>query len=597
MARDIELLSPAKDKNCAISAINFGADAVYIGAPSFGARKNAANTLEDIEDVVKYAHKFFARVYVTLNTILKDDELDDVQDLLHKLYDIGVDGIIVQDFAIFKMDLPPFLISASTQCDIRDIEKVKFFEKLGLDRVILAREMSLEKIREICKNTDIEIETFIHGALCVSYSGQCYLSYAFGNRSANRGECAQPCRKRYTLFDDCGNVYVKNKHLLSLKDFCAAPYLDELVNAGVISFKIEGRLKDENYVKNVSAFYNILLEKYNRISSGKVFYDFKPDINKTFNREYSTYFLCSGTENIYNFETPKQKGEKAGIVIGVEKDFIKVRATVKINPQDGMSYFYNDDLSGFLVNKVIYKNDVAQIYPNSMPKIKSGMEIFRNFDFEFNKNLANSKTKRRIGVKFFVYNCKIEVLDEDNIKYFVPLNGFEEAQNVEKMKSVFQDQLNKTGNSDFYVQDITFVNSKIPFLKVSQINAIRRELLDKLMEFRLKFYEQERLARKAKRIIPAKFPLKYNDYRLNVHNQKAKEFYAQCNVQCAQPSYETKNIKNAELMRTKHCLRRTLNMCLKSGIKNKKLYLTDEKGKRLKLEFDCKNCEMVIKEY
>ena len=597
MANGLELLAPAKDKNCAISAINFGADAIYIGANAFGARKNAANNLQDIKDVVDYAHKFFARVYVALNTILRDEELDDVQKLLYDLYEIGVDGIIVQDFGIFKLDLPPFLISASTQCDIRDSQKVNFFENIGVDRVILARELSLSQIKDICKSTDVEVETFIHGALCVSYSGQCYLSYALGGRSANRGECAQPCRKKYTLIDENGKVYAKNKHLLSLKDFCAAPCLDDLVKAGVVSFKIEGRLKDENYVKNVVAYYNILLEKYKRISSGKVFCDFESNVAKSFNRGFSTYFLKGRADDIYNFDTPKQIGEKIGVAKIIAKDFFEIKTDVKINAQDGLCYFSNDSLEGFLVNKVEFKNGYLRVFPNSMPKINVGTIIYRNFDFEFDKLLRNSKTKRQIGVEFFVFEDKILVLDGDGCSSKMPLDTKERANNQETMRFAFENQLRETGESDFYVKEIVFKTDNLPFLKISQINTIRRDLLEKLMTKRLEKYDEIRKNRKKKKISCAPFPLKNNDYRLNIHNKKAQEFYKECNVGCSERSFESEKVKNAELMRTKHCLRRAFNMCLKGQKEKEKLFLLDENAKKLRLEFDCKKCEMVIKEF
>ena len=461
MNNPLELLAPAKDKNCAICAINYGADAVYIGAKSFGARKKASNSLDDIKDVVNYAHKFFVRVYVALNTILRDDELSEAQKLLYDLYELGVDGIIVQDFGVFKLDLPPFLISASTQCDIRSVEKVKFFESIGLDRVILARELSLEKINEICKNTSLEVETFIHGALCVCYSGQCYLSYALGGRSANRGECAQPCRKKYSLIDENGKIYAKNKHLLSLKDFCAAPYIDNLANAGVVSFKIEGRLKDENYVKNVVMYYNKLLEKYNRISSGKVFCDFKPNVNKSFNRGFSTYFLSNMPDDICNFDTPKQVGEKIGVAKNISKDFIEIKTDVKINPQDGLCYFLGNNLEGFLINNVKCNKTMLQIFPNVMPKIQVGTVLYRNYDYEFEKLLKNSKTKRQIGVKFFVFENKILAVDEDGCESKFSFDIKEFANNQEKMRSLIENQLKKTGESDFYVMELIFKSDKL----------------------------------------------------------------------------------------------------------------------------------------
>lgn len=294
--KKIELLAPAKDKETAFAAIDCGADAIYIGASDFGARRAVPNSIDDIKEVVDYAHKFYARVHVTINTILTDSELEQAVKLIHKLYEIGVDAIIVQDMGILKLavdgKLPPIQIHASTQCDNRTLEKVKFFENIGVSRVILARELSIEEIKNICSNTNVEIETFIHGALCVSYSGQCYMSYAIGGRSANRGECAQACRKKYTLVDEDGKVIAKDKYLLSLRDFNASRYIEELIDAGVKSFKIEGRLKDINYVKNVVAYYRREIDKYaSKISSGRVEVNFEPNVNKTFNRGYTDYFL------------------------------------------------------------------------------------------------------------------------------------------------------------------------------------------------------------------------------------------------------------------------------------------------------------------
>ena len=294
--RKTELLAPAKNKIAAFAAINSGADAVYIGAPAFGARVAASNSFEDIQEIVNFAHKFNVKVHVTVNTILKDEELPEAVKLIEKLYEIGVDAIIIQDAGLMKLavenKLPPIVLHASTQCNNRSLEKIKFLEEVGFSRAVLARELSLEQIKNICQNTDIEIETFVHGALCVSYSGQCYMSCSIGGRSANRGECAQPCRKKYSLVDDKGNFIARDKHLLSLKDFNASKYLENLVNAGVKSFKIEGRLKDVNYVRNVTAFYRQELDKFSgKTSSGKVFLDFEPDLKKSFNRGFTSYFL------------------------------------------------------------------------------------------------------------------------------------------------------------------------------------------------------------------------------------------------------------------------------------------------------------------
>ena len=590
MVQKVELLAPAKDKKTAITAINSGCDAIYIGASNFGARKKVPNSLEDIKEIVDYAHKFYVKVHVTVNTILTDDEILKAKELIQKLYDIGVDAIIVQDMGIFKLaidnKLPPIALHASTQCDNRDLEKVKFFDDMGVSRVILARELSLEKIKEICANTNAEIETFIHGALCVSYSGQCYFSHYIGGRSANRGECAQACRKKYTLVDERGNIIAKDKYLLSMKDFNASRHLESLIDAGVKSFKIEGRLKDENYVKNVVAYYRQEIDKFApKTSSGRVFLDFEPDVKKSFNRGFTDYFL-DGRKRCFNFESPKSLGEKLGKITKVGKDYFEIgrtdykmaggQAGIKINSQDGL--YFNGN--GCLVNKVEGK----KIYPNKMDGIAVGLEVYRNFDSKFEKQLENSKIKRQIGVKFSFKNGILTVIDEDENSVNFTIDSCEKAKNPEKMKENFITQLKKTGDSDFYVEAIE-ISEEIPFMPISQINEIRRTILEKLMNERLKNYKREL----QKPLKLSKFPKENLDYRANIHNQCAKEFYEKCGCEVCEMSAESGAFPK-ELMRTKHCLKFAFNMC-KSP---KKLFLIDEKGKKYPLMFDCKNCEMVV---
>ena len=590
MVQKVELLAPAKDKKTAITAINSGCDAIYIGASNFGARKKVPNSLEDIKEIVDYAHKFYVKVHVTVNTILTDDEILKAKELIQKLYKIGVDAIIVQDMGIFKLaidnELPPIALHASTQCDNRDLEKVKFFDEIGVSRVILARELSLEKIKEICENTNAEIETFIHGALCVSYSGQCYFSHYIGGRSANRGECAQACRKKYTLVDENGNIIAKDKYLLSMKDFNASRHLESLIDAGVKSFKIEGRLKDENYVKNVVAYYRQEIDKLaSKTSSGRVFLDFEPDVKKSFNRGFTDYFL-DGRKRCFNFESPKSLGEKLGKITKVGKDYFEIgrmdckmtggQAGIKINSQDGL--YFNGN--GCLVNKVEGK----KIYPNKMDGIAVGLEVYRNFDSKFEQQLESSKIKRQIGVKFYFKNGILTVTDEDENYVNFTLDSCEKAKNPEKMKENFITQLKKTGDSDFYVEAIE-ISEEIPFMPISQINEIRRTILEKLMNERLKNYKRE--LQKPLKLF--KFPKENLDYRANIHNKCAKEFYENCGCEVCEMSAESGAFPT-ELMRTKHCLKFAFNMC-KSP---KKLFLIDEKGKKYPLMFDCKNCEMVV---
>ena len=588
--KEVELLAPAKNLETAIAAINSGADAIYIGANNFGARVNASNPLDDIEKLVNYAHKFYVRVHVTINTILNNEELNSAIELVKNLYNIGVDAIIVQDMGLIKASIdgkiPPIQIHASTQCDNRTLEKVKFFNDIGVSRVILARELSLEQISKICKNVDCEIETFVHGALCVSYSGQCYMSYANGGRSANRGECAQPCRRKYSLIDEDRKYYAKDKYLLSLKDFNVSKSIEKLIDAGVKSFKIEGRLKDKNYVKNVTSYYNELINKYaSRTSSGKVFLDFEPNVQKTFNRGYTDYFLNGRTE-CYNFLSPKSIGICVGVVKFVGKDYFETDAV--LNPQDGICYFKEDKSFGFLVNKVVGN----RVYPNNITGIFAGAKLYRNFDNEFEKILNSSKTVRKIGVKFELYNDKIIAKDEDNNIVSVNLPKGESANNPSKVLQTFENQLSKLGESDYYLMSFDINAANLPFLKISAINEIRRGLLQKLTKVRVDNYKKMT----QKPIGYTQFPVDNLNYNANVYNDEAKAFYEFCGCKIEQPALETsKNIPGGTvLMTSKHCLKYAFGLCSKISPFSKKLYLEDESGKKYPLCFNCKNCEMQV---
>ena len=587
-----ELLAPAKNITIAKAAIDCGADAVYIGADNFGARKNASNSIEDIKEIVEYAHKFYVKVYVTVNTIVSDGELGKVKKLIRNLYDIGADALIIQDMSILKAatenEIPPIPLHISTQCDNRFDEKIKFFKEIGVTRVVLARELPLERIEKIVsENPELDIEVFIHGALCVSYSGQCYLSQYIGGRSANRGECAQPCRKKYSLVDDKGHELVKDKHLLSLKDFCASSYIKKLVNIGVKSFKIEGRLKDELYVRNVTGFYRGLLDECSsKSSSGKVELGFVPDLDKSFNRGYTDYFL-SGRCDCFNFNTPKFTGGKIGHVVKVTVDNFTVDLIkgVELSPQDGL-YFNNGE--GCLINTVSVINGEQKsiIYPNKMPKIKKGAKIYRNIDIKFENSVLKSKTRRKIGVKIEFSGGKLTGIDEDNNRTELEITENEPAKNQDKMNEIFEKNLLKTGETDFYVTEFR-QEEDIPFLPMSAINRYRRCLLDNLMKERIKNYKRN-----------VQKPLKYAkyykdklDYRSNVHNKEGKLFYERCGAKVAEMSVEMGlPQRQIELMRTKHCIKYALNMCGN----DKELFLKDDRGAEYPLGFDCKNCEMTV---
>lgn len=589
----IELLAPAKDKICAKAAIDYGADAVYIGANNFGARKNAANSLEDIKEVVDYAHQFNVKVYAALNTILTDEELKKAQNMITELEKIGVDAIIIQDMGLLEQ-LKALNISphASTQCDNRTPEKVKFLEDAGFSRVILARELLVEQIKEIKSKTNVELETFIHGALCVSYSGQCYLSHAIGGRSANRGECAQPCRKKYSLQDEDGNFIAKDKYLLCLKDFNASIYIKELAEAGVTSFKIEGRLKDVNYVKNVVAYYRKLIDDLGlkKTSSGRILMDFEPDLEKSFNRGFTDYFLSGSRKEIYSFDSPKSRGKYLGKVSKIGKDYFEINLlTSHVSPltsQDGLCFILNDGQSGCLVNKVV----ANKIYPNKMDGIKVGTEIYRNVDAEFEKTLKNSKTCRKLGIKIAFALNKITAVDEDGNSAQIEYKFEEFAQNPQKMGENIINQLSKSGDTIFLMDEVNILTEKLPFLPISKLNELRRALLEKLLQERSK---EKRVIEGAERSSAPKktFESQPLDYKANILNQSAKEFYEKHGFEVSELALESGGKCHGKVvMTTKHCLKHAFNLCKNQ----KKLYLIDEKGKKYELKFDCKKCEMEI---
>ncbi len=585
----IELLAPAKDKETAISAIDCGADAVYIGGYAFGARKNAPNSLEDIKEVVDYAHKFWAKVHVTINTILSDNELIEAVNFINELSKIGVDAIIIQDLGILEeliKNLPPKcpLIHISTQCDNYLPEKISFFNSIGVKRVILARELSIEQIKKIHKeNPNLELECFIHGALCVSMSGQCYLSQYIGGRSANRGECAQPCRKKYDVIDDKGNVIAKDIYPLCLKDFNGSEAINDLIDAGICSFKIEGRLKDTSYVKNIVSYYRKLID--NKISSGKSNYQFESNPEKTFNRGFTDYFLYK-RKDCYNFESPKSKGEYLGKVISVKQNCFIIKTKKEINRQDGL--YFNDD--GCLVNNFVVDKNGIIIYPNKKVNLKNGDDVFRNFDTKFEKEIKKP-VKRQIGVLVEVdENNKLTLTDENEVSVTVDLIGKEKANNPEKMKESFVKQFSKTGEGDFYIADIKIApNSELPFMPISDINRLRRDTFEYLMQKRVQTYEKNKEYQGMLKY--AKYYKKEVDFRANVHNNSAKRFYEKCGVKVLEPSFETqKPNRQVELMHSKHCIKYALNMC-KSP---KNLFLRDSHSKIYPLKFNCKDCEMSV---
>lgn len=600
----IELLSPAKNIEVGMAAINHGADAVYIGPSQFGARVAAGNSVSDIAHLVEYAHKYYVKVYVTLNTILRDSELDDVHSLVYDLYDAGVDALIVQDMGLLEMDLPPIALHASTQCDTRTVEKVRFLEQCGFEQVVLARETTLQTMREMASQTKVSLEAFIHGALCVCYSGQCYMSQYARGRSANRGACAQMCRLPYDLIDEKGNLIVKQKHLLSLKDFDASAHVQQMIDAGISSFKIEGRLKDVNYVKNITAYYrrifDDILEKDScrrRSSSGVTKFFFTPDCRKTFFRGSTDYFLTGERQNIWSFDTPKSMGEPVGRVKDLWRNALSVDRRVEFANGDGLCFLNKTgSFEGFRVNRV----EQGRLIPLKMPVIEKGTPLFRNQDAAFEKLLGGKTAERKILLKISVHDIaegfRLSVVDENGVGSSIDVRA-EHTPATDKTRSadVWRAQLGKLGNTDFVAEAVNLDGLENTwFVPVSQIGEWRRELVSKHIESRKAAYSRSVIPMK-----PTSHPYITDslDYRGNVYNSLAQRFYERHGVKEVRPAFEKQQYEDAELMRTRHCIRFALGMCLKSGggkVGAGRLFLSNGSD-RFELLFDCRHCEMVIK--
>jgi len=593
--KKLELLAPAKNLKVGIAAVNAGADAVYIGGPRFGARSAVGNSLKDIEELVKYAHQFSVKVYVTINTILYDKELEEVKDLIWKLYEIKVDGVIIQDMGILEMDLPPIHLISSTQMDNYSLERIKFLEKVGFKRVILARELSLKQIEEIKKNTDLELEFFVHGALCVSFSGRCYMSQYLSGRSANRGECIQACRLPYTLIDGDNKVIVKNKPLLCLKDFNLSENLEELINSGITSFKIEGRLKDEDYVTNVVYYYRKKLDEIisrrddlRKSSSGTILSDFIPDLEKTFNRSYTSYFLKGRQKDILS-SSPKSRGKLLGSIKDVSKNYFVLDKEIEVNNGDGICFFVQDgEMRGSNVNVV--RNE--KIFLNDMSGLQKGMEIYRNVDTHFLKDL---RTERRVPISFlFKENEKgfsLKVFDEEGNSFiFKIVTEKREAEKRERAEDNLKIHLGKLGGSSYVIKDIEIDWAKPYFIPISQLNEMRRKAIEGISLERERNYKREEF-RIEKNDTP--FIADNLSYEWNVANKLAAQFYTRHGVKEIEPAFEIK--KGKKLMTTKHCLKHYFGFCPKEGGKVKEpFYLINEKGQRFLLQFDCLNCQMEV---
>ncbi|EDY9313249.1 U32 family peptidase [Salmonella enterica] len=611
----LELLSPARDAAIAREAILHGADAVYIGGPGFGARHNASNSLRDIADLVPFAHRYGARIFVTLNTILHDDELEPAQRLITDLYDTGVDALIVQDMGILELDIPPIEPHASTQCDIRSVEKAKFLADVGFSQIVLARELSLSQIAAIHQATDATIEFFIHGALCVAYSGQCYISHAQTGRSANRGDCSQACRLPYTLKDDPGRVVSYEKHLLSMKDNDQTANLGALIDAGVRSFKIEGRYKDMSYVKNITAHYRQMLDAIieqrgdlARASAGRTEHFFIPSTEKTFHRGSTDYFVNARKGDIGAFDSPKFIGLPVGEVLSVAKDYLDVEATEPLANGDGLNVLIKREVVGFRANTVEKTgHNRYRVWPNDMPadlhRVRSHHPLNRNLDHNWQHALTKTSSERRVAVDIMLGGWREQLIltltSEEGICITHTLDGlFEEANNSEKALNNLKDGLVKLGQTLYYARDVQVTLPTALFVPNSRLNQFLREAINMLDTARLAHYQRGRRKPVAQ---PAPvYPQTHLSFLANVYNHKAREFYHRYGVQLIDAAYEAHQEKgDVPVMITKHCLRYAFNLCPKQAKGNIKSWKASPMqlvhgDEVLTLKFDCRPCEMHV---
>lgn len=630
--RKIELLAPAKNLECGIAAIDHGADAVYIGAAQFGARQTAGNSTEDIAELTRYAHQFGAAVYVTVNTIVYEKELAALEHLLKQLVEMGVDAILVQDMAVLEIykklkaeyvargyRMPA--LHASTQTDNRSADKVKWLKENGFERVVLARELSLEEITDIHKaHPDVELEAFVHGALCVSYSGACYASQYFFNRSANRGECAQFCRMAFDLKDSDGETLIEDSYLLSLKDMCQLDRLGDLLEAGVCSLKIEGRLKDANYVKNVVATYSEALNayiakhtgKYCRSSYGRCTYTFTPALEKTFNRGFTHYFFNGRQKDISSFNTPKAMGEYVGYVKEIRRGSFNVAGTAMFANGDGLCFFNRQKkLEGFRVNRV----ENNRLYPLTMPKnLEPGMALYRNNDIEFERAMQGKTATRKLQVRFVVDvvdgKLTFTATDECGRSANVVLNEAPEKAQKSQHDNIVK-QLEKLGNTVWTANEISINNSADEFfIPSSRLAAVRRELLEALEDTPVSNHtDKQAVGETATNSVNANNTVYADTINIaNVANTTAQNYYAAHGVKNAPTAFELNSDYKAgsttatsavpPLMTCRYCLRYALGYCVKNGGKrptwHEPLHLEAKNGIRVRLAFNCAKCQMEV---
>ena len=625
LPHQLELLAPARSADIGIAAIHHGADAVYIGGPSFGARSSAENSVADIARLVQEAHRFHARIFVTLNTILRDDELEAARRLIHQLYDAGVDALIIQDMGLLELDLPPIQLHASTQTDIRTPEKAKFLQDAGLNQLVLARELTLPQIDAIrsALRDDTTIEFFVHGALCVAYSGQCFISHAHTGRSANRGDCSQACRLPYQVKDSAGRIVAHDKHVLSMKDNNQSENLRALVDAGCRSFKIEGRYKDMAYVKNITGHYRLLLDELLAerpdlapASSGRTTLGFTPDPEQNFNREFTDYFVQGRKEDIGAFDSPKNPGRYVGWVTAVGEKSLELQTDpeLALHNGDGLCYFdLQKELVGLQVNRVEKIADGQwRIFPKDaiggLKDLRKGTSVNRNRDMSWVRALEKKSSERKIGVWLKLTDLanaggvQLQITDEDGCLGQAQLIGaLEVAKDAVQGQAKLQESLAKLGDSIFAPLQVQLDTAQTPFIPAAQLNALRREAVANLELARLAAWQRPQ--RQLPAVPPTPYPEDSLSYLANVFNHKARDFYAKHGVKVIDAAYESHEEEGeVSLMITKHCVRYSLSLCPKQAkgvtgvqgtVRAEPLQLINGKEK-LTLRFDCKPCEMHV---
>lgn len=616
--KKIELLSPAKNLEVGVAAINHGADAVYIGGPDFGAREKVGNSIEDIEKLCRHAAIFDAKVYVTLNTLLFDNELEQARKMAWDCWNVGVDALIVQDMALLQMaDMPPIAFHASTQCHNISAEKVRFLEDVGFSQVVLARELNINEIKEIRSKTTVPLEFFVHGALCVCYSGQCYLSHVIGHRSANRGACAQPCRLAWNLEDKDGHTLINSRHLLSLRDLNNSKNLEELIDAGVTSFKIEGRLKDADYVKNTTAFYRREIDKIierrsdlERSSRGISVPAFEPNLEKSFNRGFSDYFVHGRQKYIDAPFTPKSMGEYVGTIERINGNKLIINSNAEFHNGDGLCFLdKNNELQGFNVNGVetapkSFRNNENNLLITSsrlFQAIPPHVRLYRNFDIVWQKSVESSTGQRKDkislrlvekegGIELFVAH---QYLENQVVSVSLPL-VLSQANNPEKAMDTIRTKLSQWGDTKFVVENVEVDFSQPYFIPASVLGELKRQLVVKLEDALIEKHRQDREIRKSKKQ-DSQYPEKSLSYLGNVTNSASRQFYENHGVEEISDGLE-KAMPDGDVvvMTTKHCIRYANGMCSKeTGKPATPLYICNDRG-RFRLDFDCRNCRMKV---